>query len=641
MRQVVILAGGKGTRLKERLGNLPKPLIDVCGTPLLEHQILLAKRYGFDRVLVLVNHKAQQIVDFCESRGNWGIAVECIDDQVPLGTAGAVLSVLDRLEEQFLVMYGDTMLEVDLKRFCEAHERLPTVGATLFLHPNDHPHDSDLVEMTESGAITQFHPYPHQADKYYPNLVNAALYCLSRAALLAYRRDSQTELDFGKHLFPQMIRDGALLSGYNSPEYIKDCGTPERIDKVRVDFNSGKIAKASLANKQAAIFLDRDGTLIEDVNHLSALEQVRLLEGAASAVRRFNREGYKTCVVTNQPVVARGDCTFAELTQIHNKLETLLGHEAAFLDRIYYCPHHPDKGFVGERTDLKIVCQCRKPSTGMIDRAVVELNIDLAKSWLIGDTSTDVATAKRSGLKSILLETGYAGKDYKYPVIADFVAVDLQAAAALILDVYPQVIEEYSADLAKIEPGGLVFIGGQARSGKSTFAGILKCALLGMGRQCHVLSTDRWILSEVERGPGVLGRHAMAELNQCLAKLELRRERPVTLSLPRYLKHVRQQQKDAENLVIKHEDIVIIEGVAALATDIAKHAARRFYVELDEAERQNRILTEYRRRGYTAEASAVIYGERLLDEVPIIDGLRHDAIRVKLPLKAEKKIIHP
>jgi uridine kinase len=277
----------------------------------------------------------------------------------------------------------------------------------------------------------------------------------------------------------------------------------------------------------------------------------------------------------------------------------------------------------------------------MIDQAVIDLNIDCAVSWLIGDTTTDIATAKRAGLKSILVETGYAGKDYKYPVVADFVAADLQTAAALILDVYPQVIEEYSADLAKIESGEVVFIGGQARSGKSTFAGILKYALLGMGRQCHVLSTDRWILSEAERAPGVLGRHDMAALNQCLTKLALRSGRPVKLSLPIYLKHGRQQQKDAESLVIEHDDIVIIEGVAALATDVAKHAAWRFYVELDEAERQNRILTEYRRRGYTAEAADVIYRERMLDEVPTIDGLKHDAIRVKLPLKTEKNIIHP
>ncbi|MCM0034272.1 MAG: HAD-IIIA family hydrolase [Burkholderiaceae bacterium] len=639
MRQVVILAGGKGTRLKERLGDLPKPLIDVCGIPLLEHQILLAKRYGFDRVLILVNHKAQQIVDFCAVKGNWGIAVECIDDHVPLGTAGAVLNILDRLDEQFLVMYGDTMLEIDLKRFCQAHERLPASGATLFLHPNDHPHDSDLVEMAESGEITQFHPYPHQADRFYPNLVNAALYCLSRAALVAYRRDNRTELDFGKHLFPQMIRDGVMLRGYNSPEYIKDCGTPDRIDKVRADFNNGKIAKASLAHKQAAVFLDRDGTLLEEVNHLNSVDQVRLLDGAASAIRRFNREGYKTCLVTNQPVIARGECTIDDLTQIHHKLETLLGREAAYLDRVYYCPHHPDKGFAGERVDLKIACQCRKPNTGMIDQAVIELNIDCADSWLIGDTSTDVATARRAGLKSILVETGYAGKDNKYPVIADFIAPDLETAAALILDIYPLVIEKFAAVLTGVEPGGLIFIGGQARSGKSTYASILKYALLGMGRQCHVLSTDRWILSEADRFPGVLGRHDMMSLNLCLAKLHLRGERPLTLSLPLYLKQERLHQKDADSLVIQRDDIVIIEGVAALATDAAKHAAMRFYVEIEEAERQNRLLAEYSRRGYTSEDAAFIYRERLLDEVPTIDELKQDAIKVKLPLKNEKNII--
>lgn len=634
MRQVVILAGGKGTRLKERLGDLPKPLIDVCGTPLLEHQVLLAKRYRFERVLILVNHQAQQIVDFCNGRGNWGLAVECIDDQIPLGTAGAVLNVLDRLEDQFLVMYGDTMLEVDLKRFCERHELLSATGATLFLHPNDHPQDSDLVEMAESGAITQFHPYPHQTDRYYPNLVNAALYCLSKTALVPYRRDSQTELDFGKHLFPQMIRDGVLLRGYNSPEYIKDCGTPERIDKVRLDFSAGKIAQASLENKQTAVFLDRDGTLIEEVDQLKALEQVRLLEGVAAAIRRFNREGYKTCVVTNQPVIARGDCSLAELTQIHHKVETLLGREAAYLDRIYYCPHHPDKGFAGERVSLKIVCQCRKPKTGMIEQAVLELNIDCAKSWLIGDTSTDLETARRAGLKSILVETGYAGLDDKHQVTADFIVPDLKTAAALILDVYPQVIDAYSVDLLQIAPGSLIFIGGQSRSGKSTFASILKYALLEMGQQCHVISTDRWILSEAKRAYGVLGRHDMAELNQCLAPFEIMGERPVTLSLPRYLKHARRQQKDAEGLVIKRDDIVIIEGVAALATSAAKQAARRFYVELDEAERQNRVLTEYRRRGYAPEAAALIYRDRLLDEVPTINGLKQDAIRVKLPFQA-------
>ena len=634
MRQVVILAGGKGTRLKDRLGDLPKPLIDVCGTPLLEHQILLAKRYGFNRVLVLVNHKAQQIVDFCLSKDNWGIEVQCIDDQVPLGTAGAVLNVFGQLEDQFLVMYGDTMMDVDLSRFCRAHASSQTTGATLFLHPNDHPQDSDLVEVNGSDVITQFHPYPHQADTYYPNLVNAALYCMSKAALLPYRHRGQVELDFGKHLFPQMIRDGIILRGYNSPEYIKDCGTPDRIDKVRIDFSKGKITNASLANKQAAIFLDRDGTIIEQVDQLNSLDQVSLLDGAATAIRRFNREGYKTCVVTNQPVIARGECSVEQLTQIHYKMETLLGREAAYLDRIYYCPHHPDKGFAGERADLKLVCQCRKPATGMITRAVVDLNVDLEKSWMIGDTSTDIELAKRSGLKSILVETGYAGRDGKHPANADFVVPSLAEAATLVLDIYPSVVDKYLDELASLQPGALVMIGGQSRSGKSTFANILKLALLGLGRQSHVISTDRWILSEADRGDGVLARHAMTELNEALTSLQSMTTQLKQIPLPRYLKHQRLHQKNAEQFEMQPEDIVIVEGVVALATDAAKDANKRFYVDTDEAERRARVINEYCLRGYTAEEAETVYLDRLQDEVPVIAALEHDAIKVKLPLTA-------
>ena len=114
MRQAIILAGGKGTRLRERLNGLPKPLIDIVGTPLLERQILLAKQYGFDDILILVNHAAQHIVDFCAQRNNWGINVACIDDGDPRGTAGATLAIMDRLADEFLVIYGDTMLAVDL-----------------------------------------------------------------------------------------------------------------------------------------------------------------------------------------------------------------------------------------------------------------------------------------------------------------------------------------------------------------------------------------------------------------------------------------------------------------------------------------------------------------------------------------------
>jgi histidinol-phosphate phosphatase family protein len=138
-------------------------------------------------------------------------------------------------------------------------------------------------------------------------------------------------------------------------------------------------------------------------------------------------------LVTNQPVIAKGFCSEADLQNIHNKLETLLGAEHAFLDRIYYCPHHPDAGFAGERPELKIRCDCRKPAPGMVHQAAKDLNLDLTKSWFIGDTTTDIQTARNAGVRSILVQTGYAGRDGKQEAKADFIFASLKNAADWIV----------------------------------------------------------------------------------------------------------------------------------------------------------------------------------------------------------------
>jgi D,D-heptose 1,7-bisphosphate phosphatase len=147
----------------------------------------------------------------------------------------------------------------------------------------------------------------------------------------------------------------------------------------------------------------------------------------------LNHAGLRAVMVTNQPVIAKGFLTEVQLRQIHNKLETLLGREHAFLDRIYFCPHHPEKGFPGERADLKIDCDCRKPKPGMILQAQRDLNIDLANSWFIGDTTTDVQTAQNAGVKSILLRTGYGGADGKHDATPDFVFNSLLDAVRFIV----------------------------------------------------------------------------------------------------------------------------------------------------------------------------------------------------------------
>lgn len=431
MTQAVILAGGKGTRLAARLNGRPKPLVDVDGTPLLARQLRQLAAYGVDDVVVLVNHAADQIETFLAEAPLSDMRVSLIDDGDPRGTAGAVLACLDRLADRFLVVYGDTLFDLDVTAFIAAHD---AAGAdvTLFLHPNDHPADSDLVEVDEDGRIIGFHGYPHPAGAYLPNLVNAAFYCIERAALEPYR-DIETPSDFAKDLFPRMLADDARMQGYKSFEYIKDLGTPTRLDKVERHLRSGLVARSRRSEPQAAVFVDRDGTLNELRDYVRTAEDLILLPDVAPAIHKLTDAEFRVVVVTNQPVIARGESTFAEMRRIHAKLDSELGLGGAYVDTLYLCPHHPHSGFPGEVAALKFDCDCRKPKTGMFDQAVAELNIDVARSWMVGDSTSDMLVARRSGLRSVLVETGEGGRDGKYAVTPDFVVPTFAAAVDLIV----------------------------------------------------------------------------------------------------------------------------------------------------------------------------------------------------------------
>lgn len=626
MKQALILAGGKGTRLKERLGDLPKPLVDLCGIPLLERQVLLLKRYGFGKVIILVNHRAEAIEQFCEMNKNWGLNIACIDDGEPRGTAGAVLNVFDRLDEEFLVMYGDTMLEVDLNRFHDFHKSAMNASATLFLHPNDHPHDSDLVETDDNGDIVGFYPYPHAENEYYPNLVNAALYWIRKESLKEWAF-CQGIQDFGKDLFPKMIQKGMRLRGYNSPEYIKDCGTPSRIDHVCEDFLSGRINRASLSTQQSAIFVDRDGTLNQVVDHLKDATHLKILPNVPQAVRRLNRAEYRVCVVTNQPVIARGDCTKQDLKQIHNKLETLLGREGAFVDRIYYCPHHPDRGYEGEVEELKIECSCRKPNIGLLDQAKNELNISYNSSWMIGDATSDILAAKKAGVRSILVETGYAGMDNKYWVTPDYVVPSFSEAVDFLLDIHPALQKIASSMLPMVHSKKVIFVGGQSRSGKSTFASVLKEVIQATGKRCHLIATDRWLLSQANRREGLFGRHDMLRFEAFLACIINAQNQ--TLNLPGYNKLKREQVDSVETLEIQSEDIFIVEGVVALSLPQINDYPR-IYIDLDEEARRKRVVKEYQLRGYEKKKAEIVYQSRMVDEFRNIESSKADSIIINL-----------
>jgi D,D-heptose 1,7-bisphosphate phosphatase len=426
---LVIVAGGKGTRLSALFGNIPKALVPVGGKPVLQHQLELAAKAGVRSATIFAGFLADQIAEFVGDGSRFGMTIAVRVEDAPLGNAGAVLQSLDSLPDRFFVMYGDVMMAVDLERMARFHLD-HAASFTAFVHPNDHPFDSDLIEADAEGLVTALHNAPHAQGQVYDNLVNAALYVVERKALTP----ASGKQDFTKDVMPGLIASGAKVLAYRSAEYIKDMGTPERLARVEADLKSGKLDFANSDKPRAAVFLDRDGTLNVEKGFLASQDGLELLPGVGAALKALRQAGYSLVVVTNQPVIARGDASEDDVAAIHRRLEWELGKEGAYLDAVYLCPHHPDKGFAGERVELKIACDCRKPGTAMVEQACRELTLNKSASWMIGDQTRDIEMAHRAGLRSILVRTGTAGRDGNFAAKPDFTADDLLTAAHMILE---------------------------------------------------------------------------------------------------------------------------------------------------------------------------------------------------------------
>ena len=405
--QLVILAGGKGTRLG--LSDIPKPMIKINNKPLLEHQIILAKQYGFKDIFILSGHLANVISDYFKDGSDLGINITHIIEPYPLGTAGSLKLLQNLIKDRFMVIYGDIMMDIDLQSFIEFDKKFNSIG-TILVHPNDHPYDSDLVEIDRDFKITAFHSKPHNDNWYYKNLVNAAVYIFS-PKIFEYI-DTGKFQDFGKDILPLILNKNKILMAYHSSEYVKDIGTHDRFEKAENDFMSGKISRLNKKNKRKAIFLDRDGVINKDIDNLSNINDFKLLDNVTKAIKKINKSEYLVIIVTNQPAIAKGFISEMELYEIHKKMETLLGNENVYIDGLYYCPHHPDKGFEGEVKELKTICTCRKPEAGMILQAAIDFNIDLHNSWIIGDRETDMIAGKKAGCKTILVNKTIQTSNY-------------------------------------------------------------------------------------------------------------------------------------------------------------------------------------------------------------------------------------
>ena len=426
--KTVIMAGGRGTRISELYPDIPKPLIPIDGTPVLEREICSLRDQGFTELILTVSHMGEKIIDYFGDGSRLGVSIQYYNEKQPLGTAGALFKLKEELTNDFLLLNADAIFDVDFNRMVAFHKEHGGL-VTLFTHPNSHPYDSGLIIANKNGLVEKWLAKEDERPTYYKNRVNAGLHVINPKVLelVGINADSvgkvgvdgkPVKVDLDRQLLKPLAGTGKMFC-YDSPEYVKDMGTPERFYQVENDFIIGRVKAKNLSNKQKAIFLDRDGVINKYVGFLRNTGEFELLPGVAKAIKKINESGYLCIVVTNQPVIARGEVTVAELNEIHNKMETLLGLEGCYVDALYYCPHHPHKGYEGEVPELKIDCDCRKPKPGMLLKAAKDFNIDLKRSWMVGDGKNDIIAGKNAGCK-----TAYVKRE-KIEIAADVTVENL------------------------------------------------------------------------------------------------------------------------------------------------------------------------------------------------------------------------
>ena len=616
LKQAIIQAGGKGTRLGKLTEQTPKPLVEVAGKSLLEYQLDWCRDHSLQEVFIVVNYLSERIEAFLEKKRKKypGMQIRCVHEEQALGTAGILPYLSEELDDEFLLLYGDVLFDIDLDRMLGFHST-KKADASLVLHPNDHPYDSDLVVTDEDERVRAFLSKPHAEGLRYRNLVNAALYLLSKTIIEDIPKGEAS--DFGKDIFPKAVQKRKIY-GYSTPEFLKDMGTPDRRDAVEKAVLSGKVKRRNLRCRQKAIFLDRDGVLNYDTDLIHRPEDFTLYPYTADSLKRINASDYLSVITTNQSVIARNLTDIEGLREIHDKMETELGHEGAFVDAIYYCPHHPDGGFPGENAAFKKKCSCRKPSPGMIMQATERFHINLKKSWMIGDSERDILAGKAAGVRTIGLKTGHGLK--KSRTEPDLFFSNLTEAVNHILDrPYEKLVEEILHKLPEEGSGHILLLGGNSRTGKTHLSREIEWALEEEGISCFTIHLDDWILPKEERptDPDVFANFNFTQIQSDLSSI-LEGQR---VELQGYRRH---PDRPSVPVCYQYEgqQVILVEGILALAdAEWRKMAHLKIFTHCDRTVHEERIKTFYRWKGHTDDSIDQQYQQRLVNEYEVVDQM--------------------
>ncbi|TBZ11406.1 HAD-IIIA family hydrolase [Rhizobium leguminosarum] len=632
IREAIIIAGGLGTRARSMTGDaIPKALLPLDGVPIILRQIRVLAREGVQHVRVLGGHLGGQLEPaLAPEAEKLGIMIDVFVEKSPLGTAGC-LTTLDTTSGDVLIVYGDMLFDIDLAALARHRQRFPA-ALTIIAHPNDHPRTSDLV-VQKSGYLQRLLPRKTPRDADWRNLVPAGLYVASEQFFETLLPGQPA--DMIHDVVPGLLERSIPVAIYDTPEYMKDIGSPSRHAAAAEDLRQERVHAVHLSVRRPAVFFDCDGVLNEDVGGHGVVhpDQVKLIGRAGEAVRLAREAGFLAVAVTNRPQLAKGLLDESGLDHVLGRLEAELAEDGGVLDRIYFCPHHPDKGFADEVPALKIDCACRKPGDLMIRQAMAELPIEKTKSIIIGDSLRDIGAGRKAGIWAYGVRTGYGLRDEKsYPAAqteiprADLVfdtVYDAVRFQCSYQDIGQALFSAIDARLSNAAGPLLVSICGRSRSGKSTSAHAVQRILSEAGRRVLRLELDRWILPLEHRRPDMNAE----ERNRVEFYPEIVRmlRQSGQVEAPCYDAASRGQQKGTTIYDARDAEVILLDGIFAGHASIREDVDMAAFVEASQQTLLNRFHNFYAWKGLTPADAEGLWASRIQEEWPRIDLQRTSA----------------
>ena len=397
--QVVVLMGGLGTRLGDYTRNCPKPLMDIHGKPFFSYQLEIMKAAGFRRFLFCLGYRAELIEAYYGDGSAFGVQIQySYDGEQLLGTGGAVRKALPLLDEDFLMIYGDSFMDIHffevLVRYLEGKAKGRPALMTVMQNGGRYDKSNVICRDGEILLYDKKTPLPEM------DYIDYGVNVFSRS-LFENAQDGVFDLS---DLQSRLSREG-LLSCCETERRFYEIGNPGSLAEFR------EYAGKRWGKPQPAVFLDRDGVINEivwndDIEQLDSPlkpEEFRLLPDVEQALRLLQDKGYLLFVVTNQPAAAKGKTKYTTLCEINRQFVKRMRDKGIEMTDVAMCPHYGKKLPQTKEEYLIRDCECRKPKPGLIREICAKYSIDLGRSWMVGDSATDILCGKQAGVHTAFI----------------------------------------------------------------------------------------------------------------------------------------------------------------------------------------------------------------------------------------------